>query len=109
MPDCAECVLLLRRHADAVFTHEELRQQLRTAVLDGKNELVTGLILAEAAALRERNQAEAAYRLHGEVAHGGGKTKGGDVGNTQAGKGGARNGGQRYPPTVRNILKNQNG
>lgn len=75
MLECRECVLLRSGHAEAALTHAELRQELRRAILNGNNELVTGLILAESAALRKRDEAETAYRRHCQIAHSGGDAK----------------------------------
>lgn len=67
MPGCQECAVLRQKHADAALTHAELRIKLRQAVRDGKGELVTALIISEAAALRDREAAEAALRRHQAV------------------------------------------
>jgi hypothetical protein len=57
---------------DAVSTHAELRNQLRAALVEEKGDLVTALIVSEAAALRERDAAETALRRHQSAEHGGG-------------------------------------
>jgi hypothetical protein len=73
---CHECEFLRRRHAELLVTHSELREQLRPAVQDGKGELVTAMIISEAAALKERDDAETALRRHEALTHGSGDVKG---------------------------------
>ena len=70
MPECGECALLRREYAGIALRHEELRLQLRTAIRDNNREFASALILSEAAALREKNAAESAYRRHCAAAHG---------------------------------------
>lgn len=72
---CQECIVLRRKYAEAALTHAELRSELRKAVQDGKGELVTALLVSEAAAFKDRNAAEAAYEQHRRRAHGGGDAK----------------------------------
>jgi hypothetical protein len=43
--------------------------------MDGKSELITALIVSEAAALRDRDAAEAAFRRHQSTEHGGGSAR----------------------------------
>ncbi len=69
MSKCLECVRLRRKHAEAALTHTELRDKLREAVRDGRGELVTALIVSEAAALKERDVAETAVRRHESLVH----------------------------------------
>jgi len=76
VPECQECILLRRKYADAALTHAELRGELRKAVQDGKGELVTILLVSEAAAFKDRNAAEATYEEHRRIAHGGGEATG---------------------------------
>jgi len=70
MRHCQECAFLRGKHAEAILTHAQLRDQLRRAIQDGKGELETALIISEAAALKEREVAEAAIRRHDLIAHG---------------------------------------
>ena len=76
MSPCPECALLRRRLADTVLMDAGLRVQLKQAVQDRKGEVVTALILSEAAALRERDAVEAALRRHEATAHGLGDAQG---------------------------------
>jgi hypothetical protein len=50
-----------------------LLTELRQALISKNDEVVTTLILSEAAALRERFDAEEALLRHNSVAHGGAK------------------------------------
>jgi len=71
MLECLECLHLRRKHADATVTHAEVWNQLRAAVQDGNEELVTALTATEADALRCRDMAEIALRRHRYLSHGG--------------------------------------
>lgn len=70
--ECVECEFLRRKHTDAILAHIELRAELREASRGGKRQHVTALLLSEAAALQERDCAEAALRRHQSTAHGSG-------------------------------------
>ena len=54
--------------------HAELRTELRKAVQESNGEIVAALIISAAAALRERDASEAAYRHHYALAHGAGNS-----------------------------------
>lgn len=69
MPECLECLHLRRKHADATVAHAEVWNRLRAAVQDGNEELVTALTAAEAAALKDRDLAEIAFRRHRFLSH----------------------------------------
>jgi hypothetical protein len=69
-PDCAECVRLRNRHEQAILEHEQLLADLRNALQERRSEVVTLLIISEAAALRQRDQAETALRTHNSAGHG---------------------------------------
>jgi len=64
---------LLEQLTQAKRKHEVLLAELRQALLDKKGEVVTALILSEAAALRKRDDAEVAFRRHSSTAHSRGK------------------------------------
>ena len=78
MPCCPECAFLRVKHADAALTHNELRDQLRSAAQISNGDLMA-LIVSEAAALKNRDSAEAALRRHQAIAHGRGDARGATV------------------------------
>jgi len=67
--DCVECVSLRKRFDQATLEHVRVRAEVRQALWRKKRHVVTALTAAEATALRQREEAEAAIRHHDSLTH----------------------------------------
>ena len=67
---CVECAFLRERHAQATLEHVRVRAEIRQVLWGKKRQAMTALTAAEAMALRQLEEAEAAIRHHDSLAHG---------------------------------------
>ena len=68
--NCVECLRLRERYAQAMIEHSRLVNEVRRALVERESELLTVLLLSEAQALQERDEADTGLQRHIATAHG---------------------------------------